>query len=74
MSKHYKLPMIGADKLALGVLVWTAGRIYVPKLVAIKARKSAVHDAPGAASVPIEPIATYAEPPVAEWFSPVRPH
>lgn len=39
VGKHYKLPGVSADKLALGVLVWTAGRIYLPRVAAIKARK-----------------------------------
>ncbi len=40
VSKHYRVPMLSPDKMALAVLVWTAGGIYVPKVKAIADRKA----------------------------------
>lgn len=40
VSKHYgsRIPTIKPHHLALATLVWTAGTIYIPKALAIKAR------------------------------------
>jgi hypothetical protein len=70
VSKHYKIPHVSADKIALGTLVWTMGRIYVPKVYAIKARKSGhgvqANAPPGATAV--EPSVVEVQPDASEWF------
>jgi hypothetical protein len=46
VEKHYKLPAIPSDKLALGMLAVTAFRVYAPKAGAIWARKNTPPEAP----------------------------
>lgn len=40
VQRHYPLPAISPGKMALGMLFWTAGAIYVPKFKRIAARKA----------------------------------
>lgn len=40
VTRHMNLPALSPEKLALGMLFWTAGTIYVPMGLAIAARKS----------------------------------
>lgn len=42
VTRHMTLPALSPEKMALGVLVWTAGRIYGPRAMAIAARKRGV--------------------------------
>ena len=58
VEKHYKLPAIPADKLALGMLAVTVFRVYTPKATAIYARKMAAPAAP-AQRHPEEPVVTF---------------
>jgi len=37
VQQHYKLPALSADKMALGMLFWTAATIYAPRVMAIAA-------------------------------------
>ena len=55
VTRHYQVPAVKPAHMALAVLIWTAGSIYVPKAVAIKAR----FDRP----VSVEMPATNAPPP-----------
>jgi hypothetical protein len=42
VTRHYSLPALSPQKMALGMLFWTAGRIYVPKVQAIGRRRQAL--------------------------------
>lgn len=74
VQKHYPLPALSPDKLALATLVWTAGTVYRPVIGAVIARKQgrapeAVIPAPvstGSAHVPVPTEA----PAVSDWFVP----
>lgn len=39
VGKHHKLPALAPDKMALAMLFWTAGSVYLPMGQAIVARK-----------------------------------
>lgn len=71
VERHYKLPALAADKIALATLVWVAGRIYVPKAMTFAARTRAVKgaaDRPVAA--PSSPHGQAAPASVTDWFDP----
>ena len=55
VSRHYKLPALSSEKMALAVLLWTAGRIYVPMGLAFVAEKNMP---PGS----VKPAAPQADP------------
>ena len=51
VQRHYPIPSISPGKMALGMLFWTAGAIYMPKFKRIAARKAGQEmPAPGAAA------------------------
>jgi hypothetical protein len=39
VTRHYQLPTLSPERMALAMLVWTAGSIYFPKVRAIAQRK-----------------------------------
>jgi hypothetical protein len=73
VTRHMSLPALSPEKMALGMLFWTAGSIYVPRVMAISARKRGAvpgfaQEGPPAAQEgppPINPAA-----PVGSWFMP----
>ena len=72
VGKHYTLPIISAEKMALGVLVWTLGKTYFPKVKAISDRKRRKTVA-SPVSRPA-PVVTPSAGPSAEnvdWFAPM---
>lgn len=80
VERHYKLPALAADKIALATLAWVAGRIYVPMaLDIVQAKKTPRPIAPQSPARPAAPAtldevaAMPAE--VNAWFDPAAvPH
>jgi hypothetical protein len=77
VTKHYKIPALSPEKMALGVLVWTAGRIYGPRAMAISARKRGDTAAPASAPPSSARASTMAPQgsqaagiPTEAWFTP----
>ena len=72
VGKHYPLPVVSPDKLALGVLVYTAGRVYVPMVVAFVTEQRAPAAPPGQSnSAPAQAMPVPAAPPrpaASPWF------
>ncbi len=72
VERHYKLPALAADKLALATLAWVAGRIYIPKGIAYAARKGIAKPAPGGPGQTKAADAARPTPAVTDWFDPDR--
>ena len=72
VSRHYKLPALAPDKMALGMLFWTAGRIYAPRVMAISSRKQGKAPAAPAGMTQVHPEAPRPSPapePPTPWFT-----
>lgn len=75
VTRHYKLPVLSPQRMALATLLWTAGSIYLPKARAISARRAGgmhTHDAEpqNAENVTNGP---WPVPPVRPWFGAAPP-
>ena len=73
VEKHYRIPSIPDDKMALGMLCVTAFQVYGPKVIAIHARLNApVVDAEPAPVTVSDTVQTYVPPetgdPAGGWF------
>jgi len=73
VGKHYRLPVVSPEKLALGVLIYTAGRVYVPMGVAFwqETRQGGPQPIARPVAAP-QPGAAPSGPatPAAPWFDP----